>query len=138
MQRNFVKSADKHSKTTLLTPLSIGSESPSVTNENFRGVLTEEKRIELTQEIYLMLDSMQKRNIDTTVVVGQTKVFNKEYLSLSEVAEYTRLAKQTIYQKTSQRIIPHIKKGGKLIFKRTEIDQWLNAGEVLTLTRCAI
>lgn len=56
----------------------------------------------------------------------------KPYMNIAEVAAYTRLAKQTIYQKTSTRSIPHYKRGSRLIFRRSEIDQWLLDGKVLT------
>lgn len=54
------------------------------------------------------------------------------YMNIAEVAAYTRLAKQTIYQKTSTRTIPHRKIGSRLIFRKSEVDQWLQAGKVVT------
>lgn len=52
----------------------------------------------------------------------------KEYFNVTEAAEYTRLAKQTLYQMTSNRTIPFIKKGGRLIFKQCELQEWMNQG----------
>lgn len=54
------------------------------------------------------------------------------YMNIAEVAAYTRLAKQTIYQKTSARTIPHYKRGSRIIFRKSEVDQWLQAGKVVT------
>jgi excisionase family DNA binding protein len=48
--------------------------------------------------------------------------------SLKEAAIYLHLAPQTLYGFTSQRTIPFIKKGKKLLFKKNEIDTWLNEG----------
>ncbi len=52
-----------------------------------------------------------------------------KYLSLSELCAYINLSKSTIYKKTSQREIPHIKSGKKLLFDQARIDQWLEQFE---------
>ena len=57
----------------------------------------------------------------------------KEYLNVSEAANYTCLAKQTIYQKVWTRTIPFIKKGGRLIFKRQDLIAWLEEDNGLWL-----
>jgi excisionase family DNA binding protein len=50
-----------------------------------------------------------------------------EYLNISELSEYIKISKSTIYKMTSQRRIPFIKSRGskKLLFKREAIDDWL-------------
>jgi excisionase family DNA binding protein len=48
-----------------------------------------------------------------------------EVLNLDQAAEYISLSKSAIYKKTSERNIPHFKKGKKLYFKRSELDAWL-------------
>lgn len=50
-------------------------------------------------------------------------------LSLNEAAGFLKLAPQTIYGFTSKRIIPFLKRGKKLYFKRSELEQWLEAGK---------
>jgi excisionase family DNA binding protein len=49
----------------------------------------------------------------------------KPFLSLTEASEFTHLSKSTLYRLTSQQQIPHIKRGGKLLFNREQITQWL-------------
>lgn len=50
----------------------------------------------------------------------------KIYLNIKEAANYLRLAKQTVYQLTSTRKIPHYKVGRRLVFERSQLDQWIN------------
>jgi excisionase family DNA binding protein len=53
-------------------------------------------------------------------------------LSLKEAANYVHLAVQTLYGFTSQRTIPFIKTGKKLLFKKSDLDNWLNDGRKKT------
>lgn len=55
----------------------------------------------------------------------------KPFLSLSEACELTGLSKSTIYRLTSERNIPHLKRGGKLLFNRNELTSWLQEAKVL-------
>lgn len=67
------------------------------------------------------------QNISSTLPVATTNGLNvKEYLNVTEAAEFTRLARQTLYQKVSARTIPFIKKGGRVIFKKRELQDWMN------------
>ena len=51
------------------------------------------------------------------------------WFTLDELCDYLpgHPAKATIYGKVSRRAIPHKKDGKRLIFKKSEIDEWLNA-----------
>lgn len=51
----------------------------------------------------------------------------KPYLSLTEVCDLTGLSKSTVYQLTHTKQIPHLKRGGKLLFNRQEITGWLES-----------
>ena len=55
-----------------------------------------------------------------------------EVLNLNQAAEYVSLSKSAIYKKTSERNIPHFKKGKKLYFKRSELDHWLTSMKIST------
>lgn len=69
------------------------------------------------------------QNVNSTLPVATASGLDlKEYLNVSEAADYTRLAKQTIYQKVSMRTIPFIKKGGRVVFKRKELQEWMDEG----------
>ena len=54
----------------------------------------------------------------------------QQWLSVASLIEYlpTHPAEQTIYGWTSARKIPFYKKGKSILFKKEEIDQWLNEG----------
>jgi len=49
----------------------------------------------------------------------------KEILNIDEASKFIMLAKQTIYGMTSNRQIPFMKRGKKLFFRRSELQQWL-------------
>jgi len=49
----------------------------------------------------------------------------KELLNIDEASQFIMLAKQTIYGMTSNRQIPFLKRGKKLMFRRSELQQWL-------------
>lgn len=52
--------------------------------------------------------------------------------NIREAASFLKLKITTIYEKTSQKIIPHFKKGNKLYFYRDELDAWIKTGKVKT------
>ena len=56
------------------------------------------------------------------------------YLNLKEASEFLNLAKPTIYTLTSKRLIPFMKKGKKLYFKKSELEKWLNEGKKKTIS----
>jgi len=43
-------------------------------------------------------------------------------------SQYLGMALSTIYTMTSRREIPHFKKGRRLMFKRSELDEWVTEG----------
>lgn len=59
------------------------------------------------------------------------------WFNLQELCEYLpdRPAKQTVYGWIGQHIIPYHKKGKKLQFLKSEIDQWLLADQRQTLVQ---
>jgi excisionase family DNA binding protein len=53
-----------------------------------------------------------------------------EILDVKQAANYLRLKVTTLYEKTSRKLIPHFKKGNKLLFKRAELEAWISEGKV--------
>jgi excisionase family DNA binding protein len=51
----------------------------------------------------------------------------KPYLTIQEAADLTGHAKQTLYRLTSEKEIPHLKRGGKILFKRSDLIAWVEA-----------
>jgi excisionase family DNA binding protein len=53
--------------------------------------------------------------------------------TVEEASEFLNLKKQTLYTFTSKRLIPFIKRGKKLYFKKLELESWLNEGKKATV-----
>jgi excisionase family DNA binding protein len=53
-----------------------------------------------------------------------------EFMTIKECAEYIRSTAGTVRVWCSQRRIPYSKPGGRLLFKRIEIDKWIAASAV--------
>ncbi len=45
------------------------------------------------------------------------------WLTLEEAANYVRMSKDTLYKRTAE--IPHTKQAGRIRFKRSDLDAWL-------------
>ena len=56
----------------------------------------------------------------------------KELMDIKELCREFGWARPTVYSWTSKGIIPHIRKGKKLMFYRKEILAWLETGRVKT------
>lgn len=50
----------------------------------------------------------------------------------------TGLARRTIYKLTHRREIPHRRVGGRLYFRRAELEQWIDAGRRKTAAEVAV
>ncbi len=49
-----------------------------------------------------------------------------EHLSIKQLSEYINYSEPAIYKMVANACIPCIKLSGKLLFRRSEIDDWLN------------
>lgn len=54
-------------------------------------------------------------------------------INVQEAAALLNLAVATLYEKTSERLIPHYKHGKKLMFKKSELLAWVENRRVKTL-----
>lgn len=61
-----------------------------------------------------------------------TIIASKSILNLDEVSQYTGFTKGTIYGLTSKGAIPHAKRGGRLFFNKSDIEQWLMKDRITT------
>ena len=67
--------------------------------------------------------------------INNLKVQESErWMNLHELHDYLpdKPNISTIYGWTSQRLIPHYKKGNRLYFFKSEIDEWLKSGRIKT------
>lgn len=82
---------------------------------------------ELIGEIFLKLQSMDQK-IDSlrsqSEIIPEARWFN-----LKELCDYlpTHPSVQTVYGWTSANLIPFHKRGKRITFLKSEIDEWLNA-----------
>ena len=75
------------------------------------------------QELTAQIDGLKK-----LIIAG-----SKEVLSIEECATFTSLSVAHLYRLTSQRTIPFYKPmGGKIYFKKSEIENWLLQGRQST------
>lgn len=58
----------------------------------------------------------------------------EEVLNTDQAAAYLHIAKQTLYTLTSKRKIPFYKNGKKILFRRGDLDDWLNRGKQNEMT----
>ena len=64
--------------------------------------------------------------------LGATKQQLPEILDIQQASNFLMLKINTLYEKTSRKLIPHFKKGNKLYFHRSELESWVSAGKVKT------
>ena len=65
---------------------------------------------------------------------NQTRENLPDILDIKQAAAYLKLKVNTLYEKTSLKLVPHFKKGGKLLFVREELLKWVREGKVNTLS----
>lgn len=70
-------------------------------------------------------DKIDKLQVITTIGV-------KEMLSIEEAAVFTDYSSSYLYKMTSERRIPHFKRGGRLFFKKSELEHWLMSNKVMS------
>lgn len=58
---------------------------------------------------------------------------NTNLLNIQEAAALLNLAVNTIYEKTSEKLIPHYKHGKKIMFKKSELLAWVESRKVKTI-----
>ena len=55
-----------------------------------------------------------------------------DILNAEQAAHFLKMKMATLYEKTSQKTIPHFKKGNKLYFRLSELQQWIGQGKIKT------
>ena|ERR1035437_1029757 len=63
---------------------------------------------------------------------GAAKQRLPEIMDVRQASEFLKLKVTTLYEKTSRKTIPHLKKGNKLYFHRSELEAWVKEGKVKT------
>ncbi len=63
---------------------------------------------------------------------GSAKEPTSNILDVEQAAQFLKLKITTLYEKTSRKLIPHFKRGNKLYFHLSELQQWIRKGKVKT------
>lgn len=78
-------------------------------------------------EIFLRLEEIQNSKVSTS-----TMEESNEILTVKQAAEYLNLSIYSIYAKTSQKSIPHAKRGRHLYFFKDDLRNWLASAKSKT------
>lgn len=70
--------------------------------------------------------------LTTKNVPGITSPQNSENMSVTEAAAYLNMSVSTLYKGTARKTLPHHKVGKKLVFVKTELDDYLKNHRILT------
>jgi excisionase family DNA binding protein len=73
------------------------------------------------------LNSLEKMvlEIKAELRLENPKVAFRELMDINQLSDYSFLSKASIYTLTMKREIPHFKQGKRLLFKKSEIDDWI-------------
>jgi excisionase family DNA binding protein len=72
--------------------------------------------------------------INTAQAVKPALVY-QEFLTVKELAEYLRISKSKIWKLSASRQLPGYRpNNGILLFKKTEVDAWLNTFRLRTIS----
>jgi len=63
---------------------------------------------------------------------NQSSKIQKLYLSLEEACDYISISKATMYQRTSRKTMKHFKCGRKILFKITDLNDYIESHQVKT------
>lgn len=83
------------------------------------------------QELKAFLKSAIRDILQEQLYLEKPKL--PDILNIGEAAAFLKLRINTLYEKTSRKLIPHFKKGNKLYFNREELEDWIRTGKVKTI-----
>lgn len=78
--------------------------------------------------------SLLKEALKEILAEGKIETTNEATLiNIQEAAALLNLAVATVYEKTSEKLIPHYKHGKKIMFKKSELLAWVESRRVKTI-----
>ena len=90
----------------------------------------------MTKEIIVMnktdLEELIQGVVKNAVKNAQQAKPTDELMDVDQASRFLHLAKQTLYGLTSERLIPFLKRGKRIYFKREELLEWVNQGKMKT------
>jgi len=89
-----------------------------------------------SQEIIVInktdLEELIQGAVKNAVQNAQKAKHTDELMDVDQASKFLHLAKQTLYGLTSERLIPYLKRGKRIYFKREELLNWVNQGKMKT------
>jgi excisionase family DNA binding protein len=82
------------------------------------------------KEIALEVLAMIKPLLPTNKAKSTDEIFD-----VKGICNYLKVSDKWIYERTHLKEIPYIKKGGKLMFRKSAIDKWLDLDNVPAVDR---
>jgi excisionase family DNA binding protein len=79
-------------------------------------------------ELTELIENTLARVLSNDHLIRPGKQDLPELLNINQAAEFLSLAKQTLYGFTSKGVIPYLKRGKKLYFKKSQLDHWVAEG----------
>ena len=68
--------------------------------------------------------------------MADTRVIDSPYLNTREAMAYLRLPRtSSLYYLINQQHLPHLRRGGRLLFDRRDLDAWLRGTDAVSLAR---
>lgn len=86
-------------------------EQNNITNEELHGIITD-----LVQKV---------ESLECCILTLVDLKSGDELMDTKELCEYMHKSKSTIYRITNDRLVPHIKQGNRIYFRKRDIDEWL-------------
>lgn len=84
------------------------------------------------EELESCIDRIIKKNLGEHF--NSNKNEGDAYLNVTDAAAFLNLAKQTLYGFTSQGQIPFIKRAKRLLFKKSDLENWLMEGRCKSIS----
>lgn len=89
----------------------------------------------ITELVTEAVDSAMERQHNELANLKNKKDQREEILNAEQAAAHLHIAKQTLYTLTSKRKVPFYKNGKKILFRRGDLDDWLNKGKQREFSR---
>jgi len=86
----------------------------------------------ITPIINSAVEQALARHLDQPQAQPQQQSF-PDLMDIKMTAEYLHVARATVYSMTHKRAIPYYKRGGRLYFKKAELEQWVAGGRRMTI-----
>lgn len=84
-----------------------------------------------------MLPNQKRTNVRDSITIKKNDKNSvgddSPYLLMAEAAKYVHISISTLRKHTAKNRIPHFKPSGKIIiFKKSDLDKWINRGRIPT------